>query len=117
MTLIIVLAVMSGFEEDLRDKILGIYSHVVITKYGETGIKEYREITEKIKDIKPVKSAAPFILSQVMLTSSTNVTGVVIRGIDPQQEGGVTDLERNIIEVDIRLLDKKGDIEYDGIII
>ena len=117
MTLIIVLSVMSGFEEDLRDKILGIYSHVVVSKYGDSGIKEYRIITEEIKDIKHVRSAAPFILNQVMLTSSMNVTGVVIRGIDPLQEGEVTDLVRNIIEGDIKLLDKKSGLENEGIII
>ncbi len=117
MTLIIVLSVMSGFEEDLRDKILGIYSHVVISKYTGSGIKEYRIITEETKDIEHVRSAAPFILNQVMLTSSTNVTGVVIRGIDPLEEGGVTDLEKNITEGDIKLLDKKSDSDNDGIII
>jgi lipoprotein-releasing system permease protein len=94
--LIIVLAVMTGFESDLRDKILGTNSHVVILKHGKTGMTKYREITEKIKKINHVLAATPFIYSQAMLSSPHNVSGVVLRGIDPTREGTVTELEKNM---------------------
>ncbi len=49
MALIIVLAVMSGFGENLRDKILGTYSHVLVNIYGKDGIRDYPAVIEKIK--------------------------------------------------------------------
>ncbi len=85
--LIVVLSVMTGFEEDLRNKILGTNSHIVITDRREGGIRDYREMVSKIEKVGHVASATPFIYNQVMLTTESNVTGVVLRGIDPIEEG------------------------------
>ncbi len=98
MALIIVLAVMSGFEEDLKSKILGTNSHVVVLSLGKEGMTNYPEVIQKIQKNEQVVSATPFIFSQVMLTSQTNVAGVVLRGILPEEEGKVTDITDNIIE-------------------
>ena len=102
--LIIVLAVMTGFESDLRGKILGTNSHVVVLKHGKEGIKDYREITEQIKKEDHVLAATPFIYSQAMLSSPHSVSGVVLRGIDPAIEGDVTELGKNMVEGDLRKL-------------
>ncbi len=81
--LIIVLAVMNGFETELRNKILGINSHIVLMKY--TGpVKEYEKIREEVKSVKGVVASTPFIYSQVMLKSGERVSGVVLRGLDPE---------------------------------
>jgi lipoprotein-releasing system permease protein len=96
--LIATLAVMTGFKEDLRDKILGTNSHVVVTDRSRDTIKEYREIIDKIKPVPHVVAATPFIYRQILLSSQNNVHGVVLRGIDPATEGTVTDIRRNIIE-------------------
>ncbi len=104
MALIIVLGVMSGFEQDLRNKILGTNSHVVVLEHGTRGMGDYQAVLQQVKQVPHVLAATPFIYSQVMLTSETNVTGVVIRGVDPQQEGSVTDLERNMREGSLALL-------------
>ncbi|MDX1764708.1 MAG: ABC transporter permease, partial [bacterium] len=98
MALIIVLAVMSGFEEDLKSTILGTNSHVVVLSLGKEGMTNYPEVIEKIESNEEVVSATPFIFSQVMLTSQTNVAGVVLRGVLPEEEGKVTDITRNMIE-------------------
>ena len=97
MALIVVLAVMTGFQEDLRDKILGTNSHIVITKYGQ-GMTAFDDVVENVLKIPDVVAATPFIYSQVMLTSSSNVTGVVVRGIDPLKEATVTKISDNIKE-------------------
>ena len=76
-TLIIVLAVMTGFESDLRDKILGTNSHVVVLMHGKSGITDYREIVEKVKKEAHVVAATPFIYSQAMLSSPQSVSGIV----------------------------------------
>jgi lipoprotein-releasing system permease protein len=105
MALIIVLSVMAGFEEDLRNKILGTNSHIVILEPGSPGMAQYQEIIDKVTSLKQVISATPFIYSQAMLTRAGNVSGVVIRGIDPLQEAKVTNLADNLKEGSLKDLD------------
>src|SRR3972149_9390998 len=69
MTLIIVLSVMSGFEKTLKEKILGTQAHLVVLKAGQEGIDHYDEVAKKVGEVKGVVAAAPFIFSQVMLSS------------------------------------------------
>jgi len=109
MALIIVLSVMAGFEEDLRAKILGTNSHIVILEPGSGGMVHYLPIIEKVKSLEQVISATPFIYSQAMLTHAGNVSGVVIRGIDPTEEARVTDLAKNLKEGDLKDLDSYPD--------
>jgi len=116
MALIVVLAVMTGFQEDLRDKILGTNSHIVITKYGQ-GITGFNEVAKNIQSVPDVVAATPFIYSQVMLTSSSNVTGVVVRGIDPLREAKVTRISENMKEGSLDALIKEGADDAGGIII
>ncbi len=104
--LIVVLAVMSGFEADLRDKILGTTSHVVVLKHGFGGIKDYRQIVEEIEATENVAAAAPFVLSQVMVRTDFQVAGAVLRGVDVEREGRVTDLKRKLVAGDVAGLAK-----------
>lgn len=98
MALIVVISVMSGFERDLRDKILGTNAHVVLLRFGEGGVPQVESLLPRIGRLPHVVGAAPFTLHQVMLTSRHGVTGAVLRGIDPAQERQVTDLARNMKE-------------------
>ena len=98
MALIIVIAVMSGFGKDLRDKILGTNSHVVVSNVTKTNMDDYEAIIKEIMQTEGVNAAAPFILSQVMLTYGNNSKGVVVRGVDPNREAGVSDLEKNLVQ-------------------
>lgn len=98
MALIIVLSVMSGFENDLRNKILGTNAHIFVLKLGGKGLESPEQVLAQIKGVKNVVEASPFTMNQVMITSEDNVTGVVLRGIDPKNEGRVTDLTRNLKE-------------------
>jgi len=97
MALIVVLAVMTGFQEDLRDKILGTNSHIVITQYGE-GMHDFNDVAKKVEKVEGIVAATPFIYSQIMLTSENNVSGVVVRGIDPEREANVTKVAENMKE-------------------
>ncbi len=118
MALIIVLAVMNGFETDIKEKILGTYSHVILLKHGDEGISRYSALIEQVKGYKRVVSASPFIYNQVMLTSKTNVSGVVIRGIDPDSAVEVTNISRAMKEGSLSDLKKGGeDGAVSGIII
>jgi lipoprotein-releasing system permease protein len=116
--LIIVLAVMNGFETDIKEKILGTYSHVILMKYGNEGISKYSTLIEQVKGYERVVSASPFIYNQVMLTSKANVSGVVIRGIDPDSAVEVTNIGRAIKEGSLsELKTQGGDGATPGIII
>jgi lipoprotein-releasing system permease protein len=87
MALIVVLAVMNGFEKTLKEKILGTQAHLVLLKVGQEGMDHYEEALKKVEGVKGVLSAAPFIFNQVMLSSESNVSGVVLKGIDPDRVG------------------------------
>ena len=97
MALIVVIAVMSGFSKDLRDKILGTNSHIVVSNMNQAMVENYNDILQKIRSMKGVTAAAPFIMNQVMLINGDRVSGVVARGIDPDSEGVVSDLGKNMI--------------------
>jgi lipoprotein-releasing system permease protein len=117
MALIVVLAVMSGFEKTLKEKILGTQAHLHLLKATQEGLDQYQEVTKRVEETKGVVSAAPFIISQVMLSSESNVFGVVLKGIDPDRVGRVTELANNLKAG--RLEDLKGGKEGDppGIIL
>ena len=95
MALIIVLSVMSGFEEDLKKKILGTNAHLVVLQQG-AGMRDYPEILKKVEEAKGVVAATPFIFTQAMLTSENNVHGIVLRGIDPATAGKVINIESTL---------------------
>jgi lipoprotein-releasing system permease protein len=97
MALIVVIAVMSGFSKDLRDKILGTNSHVVVSNMDRAMVENYNDILKKILSVEGVTAAAPFIMNQVMLINGDRVSGVVVRGVDPDREGVVSDLGKNMI--------------------
>jgi len=78
--LIIVIAVMNGFETDLRTKILGINSHVIVMDHTG-GMRDYPRTMEVVSQVPGVVAATPFIYSQAMLKRGNNVTGVVLRGL------------------------------------
>jgi len=98
MALIVVIAVMTGFGQNLRDKILGTNSHIVVTQVMSNGMEDYEKVLERVKAVPLVKEAAPFILKQVMLTYGQRSSGVVIRGVDPEQEANISDLQKNLTE-------------------
>ncbi len=93
--LVVVLSVMSGFEDDLKSKILGTNSHAVVLKYGGD-IEDYREVRKKTLEVPDVVGSTPFVYSEVMLTTATLGSGVILKGIDPATVGTVTDLVKSM---------------------
>jgi lipoprotein-releasing system permease protein len=117
MALIVVLAVMSGFEKNLKEKFLGTQAHIHLLKTTQEGMDHYEEVIKEVERVKGVVSAAPFIISQVMLSSESNVFGVVLNGIDPDRVGKVTDLARNMKAGSLRSLKEMGEGNLPGIIL
>ena len=91
-TLIVVVGVMSGFERELRSKILGTQSHIVVVESGAASMRKWGDVLKRVRKEPEVVAAAPFVFGQAMLSSNGSVTGAVVRGIDPEREKDVTDL-------------------------
>jgi len=91
MALIVVLSVMTGFTDELRDKILGINSHIIIQKIGSE-IKSPEEIQKKLSQLPEIIATTPYIYSQTMITSDRGGTGAIVRGLAPQSVNAVLDL-------------------------
>ena len=106
MALIVVIAVMTGFGQNLRDKILGTNSHIVVTQLMSSGMEDYENVIREVKTVPEVRDAAPFILKQVMLTFGQRSSGVVIRGVDPEREANISDLQKNLTEGKLVHLDR-----------
>ncbi|MGD0916286.1 MAG: lipoprotein-releasing ABC transporter permease subunit [Thermodesulfobacteriota bacterium] len=117
MALIVVLAVMSGFEKTMKEKILGTQAHLILQKADQEGLDHYEEVVKKVEGVKGVVSAAPFILSLGMLSSESNVSGVVLKGIDPDLEGKVTELAHNMKAGSLQNLGETGEANPRGIIL
>jgi lipoprotein-releasing system permease protein len=93
--LIMVLAVMEGFEIDLRDKILGSNAHVVVLNY--TGQFDGAEAAlAQVESVDGVVAAAPFVYTEVLLRSEWGNAGVVLKGIDVTKSDAVTDVKDNL---------------------
>lgn len=95
MALVVVLSVMNGFRADLMSKILGVNSHVLVLNFGG-GFKDYERTRAKISEINGVVASTPFIYSQVMLNNSGNVSGSLLRGVEPESVGGVLSIDHMI---------------------
>jgi len=125
--LIIVLAVMTGFEQDLRQKILGIRAHILVTRQPFSDVQHIllsKEVMEKIRRVKGVTGVSPFVFGQVMIRSPYRTQGIAVRGVDPKLEASVSDLQKNMVEGRLISLTRRdfkpeGEEEgrYDGIIV
>lgn len=96
MALCVVLSVMSGFEQDLKQKILGTNAHAIVLKYGT--FDKWQEASETTRETPGVLGVSPFILNEVMVTTESHLAGALIKGIDPNTVGQVTELPREIQE-------------------
>lgn len=108
MALIVVLSVMNGFRADLMSKILGVNSHLLVLSFGGP-FAEYEALGRRFSGVEGVVASTPFIYSQVMITNSGNVSGAVLRGVDPRTVGKVLLLEGMIRQGDLSALERPSD--------
>ena len=106
--LIVVIGVMNGFSTDLRDKILGVNAHILVTSL-RGGIKDYRELADEAKQVPGVIGVTPFVYSEVMLSTRSGVKGVVLRGIDPATSDSVLSLSKDMVSGDVANLEVNGE--------
>ncbi len=89
--LIIVLSVMNGFQKEVRDRMLGVLSHIEVLAYTGAAIDNPTGVQNTLALQPQVLASAPFVLSQVLLAQGEDMRGALVRGIDPAQEVLVTD--------------------------
>lgn len=89
-TLILVVSVMSGFTNNLKEKMMGTNSDIVITDFSTVPVRDYDKLMQEVKKIKGVKAAAPFVNTQAVSMSGSGVSGIIIKGIDADLEKTVS---------------------------
>ena len=97
MALIVVIAVMAGFDKDLRDKVVGNYSHITITGYQAIDEQEYGRILEKISRHPQIKGISPYVQGQVLIKEGNRFFAVGLKGINPETEPAVTKLKKYLL--------------------
>jgi lipoprotein-releasing system permease protein len=90
--LIIVLSVMNGFQKEVRDRMLGVLSHIEVFEPGGQAIPNLNELLTTVRQHPEVLGAAPFVGAQALMARGEDMKGALIRGIDPALEPTVTDL-------------------------
>lgn len=102
--LTVVLSVMSGFEADLKRKILGQKADGMLLTYGQDELKDWKDLRAKVLAVPGVKGATPFLYNEVMLSAGENLTGAVLQSVDVATVGTVTDLRKNVEEGELEWL-------------
>jgi lipoprotein-releasing system permease protein len=107
--LVVTLAIMSGFQRDIRNKILGIQPHIVITKSDGESFKNYLSVEGEIKINKAIVSVSPFIYKQGIIRSLSSAasTGIIIKAVNYENENSMLDFSKQIIVSDTNFDGKK----------
>ena len=115
MALIIALALMTGLQGEVRDRILGSTAHIYVWK--ARGITDYRSEVEKLKKIEDVIGAAPGVVSRALAIGNQSEAFITIKGVDPMLEPTVTDIQRAMISGQLDALGHEGEDEQPGIVL
>jgi len=94
--LIIVLSVMNGFQKEVRDRMLGVVSHIEIYGVGGQPLADLTQTLEQARRHPQVQAAAPFVATQALLARGEDMRGTLVRGIDPTLEPEITALARSL---------------------
>jgi lipoprotein-releasing system permease protein len=106
--LAIVMSVTGGFQEQFREKVLGVNAHVLVLKYS-LDFREYRDVMKKVRAVPGVVGVAPFVINAMMVThGDRTATGVLLKGVDPTVMGQVLDLPKQVIAGSIDGLRRPG---------
>ena len=94
--LITTLSVMNGFQSDIKEKVIGAQSHILV--FGRMAADAYPQYIKKIEQIPLVQAAAPHIYGQAILSYDGQSVGLVVRGLDPEKEKHINNLNESVTE-------------------
>jgi len=110
MILLIALAILTGFQGELRSRILGAASHLSIYKGGGAAFDDYRDVIAKLGGIDGIDGAAPVLYGKALVSSATGSGLVTLKGIEPMQEATVTEFgQKMMVGGLMRLVEPKDD--------
>lgn len=95
MALIVVIFVMNGFEKEFSARLLGMVSHVTISS-PDSSLKDWRALNENLRNNDAIIGSAPYVKAEAMLSNLSSVSGVVIRGIEPDLEPQVSIIHQHM---------------------
>ncbi|MDA8106931.1 MAG: lipoprotein-releasing ABC transporter permease subunit [Nitrospiraceae bacterium] len=108
MALLVVLSVMTGFQQDIQKKILGANAHIIVRDYRGP-MPDYKEVERRLHGEQGIVSFAPFVLGQVMVSYEKRAHGIFLRGIEPASESKTTDILSHIKAGSVKgLAEKEG---------
>jgi len=96
-TLVIALAMNTGFRQTIRDRLLGVTADVNLTRPGADGLRDYRALAEELRATPGVRAAAPAIYQTVLLSAGGRARGIVLKGIDPELERRSNEALRRVV--------------------
>ena len=112
MSLVIALAVNTGFKQVLQERLLGATAHINLTRAKREAISDYRGLEERLRRVPHVVAVAPAIYDTVLISGKTRAQGVVLKGVDPENEDRVGDLLRSVKQGSVReLTNPKPEVE------
>lgn len=94
--LIVVLSVMNGFQKEVRDRMLSVLSHIEVVATHKP-LMDWQAVVDQSKRHPLVRAGAPYVSGQAMLTRDDIVRGVMVRGIEPKLEAGVSEVGTQVI--------------------
>jgi lipoprotein-releasing system permease protein len=115
MALIIALALMTGLQGELRDRILGSTPHIYVWRTG--GIDDYQAEVQKLKAMPRVTGAAPAILGKALVSTESGDAFITFKGIDPALEPSVTDIQRTMQQGSVGGVIARSEEDLPGILV
>jgi lipoprotein-releasing system permease protein len=113
--LVVALALMTGLQGELRNRILGSTAHVYVWKTGS--LRDYESEVAKLRAVPGVAGAGPAIIGKAMVSSDRAVAFITLKGVDPVLEGQVTDIERTVKKGSLAGLTELGEDDRPGILL
>jgi lipoprotein-releasing system permease protein len=107
MALIIAIALITGYQRDVQDKILGSTSHIMVSDISQVGLKDYPQLISKIENVKGVLSATPVVYQNVLLVGPQANRGAVLKGVDFDAEKKYSSWLEKVEEGSIPVADSK----------
>src|SRR5205814_2801342 len=115
MAVIVALAIMTGLQQELRDRIVGSNPHIYV--WNRDGITDYQAEIARLRQIPHVVGAAPAILGRALISAQTHREAIQLKGIEPSLEGNVTDIERAVTQGSVALLAPRNEEDVPGILL
>ena len=103
LVLITVLSVMNGFEQTMRERVLGMFAHITVSE-GDTVVSDWQTVSESLQAFPHVKAVSPFVEKPAMLNQGDEARGALLQGVLPELEGNVSAVFKHVIKGDMLAL-------------